>query len=220
VDAVSAVLQAVREKASKEGNSSVKMLFMSSDNVYGHVPADRLPASETEPLHPSNIYGASKAAAEQLIDAYVAQWGLRVLTLRSTTMFGEGSRLRQVVPTFIRQALAGDPITIEGDGSQTRDTNYVKNTALAILDVLNSDITHGVWNIGSGIETTIKDLATSIIELTGSRSKIQYKPWRPGEKGLRLFLSIEKAKREIGYSPRFTQREGLERTVRWVRGVK
>ena len=217
LDATLAVLEAARHRMIAHGGSSFKIVFMSSDGVYGYIPKERLPATEDEPMRPANTYAASKAAAEMAIHAYNTQWNLPVMVLRSTTMFGEGSRLGQVIPIFIRQAIRNDPITLEGDGSQTRDVNYVKNTARAILNALESSFTHGTWNIGSGIEITVKDLAVLIVRLTGSKSEITSKPWRPGERGLRLFLSIEKAKRELGYSPKYSQEEGLVRTIDWIK---
>jgi UDP-glucose 4-epimerase len=216
LDATMAVLEAARHSVNRRRGSSFKLLYMSSDSVYGRVNPERLPATENEPMHPANTYGASKAAAELLIDAYVSQWNVPITVLRSTTMFGEGSRPSQAVPIFIRQALRDQPITIEGDGSQTRDINYVKNVAKAILSALSSSMSKGTWNIGSGRETSIKELAELIIKITGSKSEIVSKPWRPGERGLRLFLSIEKARKEIHYMPAYSQEEGLKRTVEWT----
>jgi nucleoside-diphosphate-sugar epimerase len=198
-------------------NSSFKIVFMSSDSVYGYIPKEKLPATEDGPMNPANTYGASKAAAEMVIQAYNAQWGLPVMVLRGTTMFGEGSRLAQMIPIFIRQATRNEPITVEGDGSQTRDVNYVKNTANAILNALESPLKHGTWNIGSGKETSVRELAELIVKLAGSKSEITNKPWRPGERGLRLFLSIEKAEKELSYFPTYSQEEGLVRTIDWIK---
>jgi UDP-glucose 4-epimerase len=216
LDATLAVLEAIRQCVNKGRTHPFKLLYMSSDSVYGRVPPDRLPATENEPMHPANTYGASKAAAELLIDAYVSQWSVPMTVLRSTTMFGEGSRPSQAVPIFIRQALKGEPITIEGDGSQTRDINYVKNVTRAIISTLGSSMIKGTWNIGSGREISIRELAELIIKITGSKSEIVSKPWRPGERGLRLFLSIEKAKKDLRYAPAYSIEEGLKRTIDWT----
>src|SRR3989442_14407352 len=144
---------------------------MSSDSVYGYIPTEKLPATEDGPMHPANTYGASKAAAEMVIQSYNAQWNLPVMVLRSTTMFGEGSRLAQAIPIFIRQATRNEPITLEGDGTQTRDINYVKNAAKGILNALDSSFTHGTWNIASGKETSVRELAELIVTLTASGSQ-------------------------------------------------
>jgi UDP-glucose 4-epimerase len=219
LDATTALLEAARYFVDKKRNASFKVLYMSSDSVYGRVPTERLPATENEPLRPSNTYGASKAAAELLINVYATQYNVPITVLRSTTMFGEGSRPTQAVPIFIRQALNDEPIVIEGDGSQTRDINYVKNAANAILNTLASPMMKGTWNIGSGKEISIRELAELIVKTTGSKSKLVFKPWRPGERGLRLFLSIEKARRDIQYVPSFSTEDGLKRTIDFMKGA-
>ncbi len=217
LDATLAVLEAARHRLIAGHSSPFKIVFMSSDSVYGYIPIEKLPVTEDGPMKPANTYGASKAAAEMLIHAYRTQWNLPVMVLRSTTMFGEGSRLAQAIPIFIRQATRNEPITLEGDGSQTRDINYVKNTANAILSALDSPMTYGTWNIGSGQETSVRELAELILKLTDSRSEITNKPWRPGERGLRLFLSIEKARKELSYVPQYSHEEGLGRTIEWIK---
>lgn len=206
---------ALLEAARKVSNLS-KILYMSTENVYGDIPPDRLPARESEPFHPSNVYSASKAAGELLINAYARQWNLPVVVLRSTTLFGENSRMKQAIPIFIRQALKSEPVTVEGDGAQTRDFNYVGNMVEGIVTALNSDYRQGVWNIGSGREVSINELAKMIIKLTNSESKVVNTQWRPGEKGLRLSVSIEKAEKELGYKPKWSLEEGLKRTIAWL----
>lgn len=220
LDSTLALLESVRQYAAQNRGAPLKVVYMSSDNVYGQVPPERLPVVEDEPMRPANAYGASKAAAELFINAYIRQWNLPIVILRGTSMYGEGARLKQVIPIFIQQALKNEAITIEGDGSQTRDFNYVKNTATAILMAIQAEVTHGTWNIGSGKEASIKELAQLIVKLTGSKSEIVHEPWRHGEEGLRLFLSIERAKRDLGYSPAYSQEEGLERTIQWFRGLE
>lgn len=192
-----------------------KSIFMSSDAVYGRVPEDRIPIKEEEPFRPTNAYGASKGAMELLIRAYAEQWNLPLIVFRCAGMYGEESRPKQVIPTFIRQALGGEDITVEGTGEQTRDFNYVKNTIYAMQKAMKPEIGHGVWNIGSGKETSIRELAEMIIKITGSNSKIVETAWRPGEKGIKLFMSIEKAKKELGYEPQYSMEESLKRTIDW-----
>jgi len=141
-------------------------------------------------------------------------------------LFGEAMRTGQVVSIFTKQALAGEPITIEGNGSQTRDFNYIANMVQAILKVTQilDEIrqnwkgfgSFNVWNIGSGEEVSLKDFVNLVLKVTGSKSEIAYKPWRPGEEG-RLCVSIEKAKYELGYEPKVTVEEGLRRMVDWMK---
>lgn len=219
VGGVLAVLEAIRKRSSFF-TTWPKLIYISTENVYGHVPPEKLPITEDYPFNPSNAYAASKAAAELLINAYATQFNMPAIILRSTTMFGENSRLKQAVPIFIRQALHNKPITLEGDGSQTRDFSYVGNTVEGIMLALEGGVTHGTFNIGSGQETSIKELAELVVKMTESESKIVETPWRPGEQGLRLSISIEKAKKELDYRPRFTFEEGLQHTIDWLSEVE
>lgn len=197
----------------------LRILYLSSENVYGRVPPEKLPITEEELIKPVNAYAVSKVAAEGYCMAYSGQYGLDCVILRSSTMYGERSRLKQVIPIFISRALKNEDITLEGDGTQTRSLNYVGNVVDAILLALHRGRSGEVYNVASGVETSIKSLAEKVIGLTGSSSKIVYAPWRPGERELRLNLSIEKAKRELGYTPKVGLDEGLARTIAWIRSA-
>ena len=201
--------------AAKAANTPV--LAMSTENVYGSLPPERLPAVEDEPLLPRNSYAASKVAAEVLARAYSFQFGLPVSFIRSSTLFGPMMRTGEVVSIFSHQALMNEPITIEGDGSQTRDFNYVDNMVNAIMHVVERPREgFNVWNIGSGTEWTLLQLVREILQLSGSKSRIVHRGWRPGEEG-RLSVSIEKAKRELGYEPSVSVQEGLRRLISWMK---
>jgi len=217
-DAVLAVLEALRALSTddKLKRDVPGLIFISTESVYGRVPKEKQPITEDQPFNPVNVYGASKAAAELLIKAYAIEFGIKTLVLRSTSMFGEYGRPKQVIPIFITQAFAGKDITIEGDGSQSRDFSYVRNTVHAILLAMKHDQT-GVWNLGCGSECTIREMAELIIRLTNSSSKIVFKPWRAGERGVQLPMNIGKARRELGYEPPFELEQGLRRTIDWFR---
>lgn len=211
-DATHSLLVALRD-------SKTPVIAMSTENVYGKLPEDRLPAKETEPTNPTNSYSASKVSMEALCHAYSRQYEIPIGIIRSATLFGERSRPRQVVPIFVRQALTNSPITIEGSGAQTRDLNYVSNMVEAItlaMTKVTSSSGYQVWNVGSGEEVSIRSLVDSIIRLCGSSSEIINKPQRPGEEG-RLCMSIEKARKELGYVPRVTLEEGLKKTISSMR---
>ncbi|MCS4538191.1 MAG: GDP-mannose 4,6-dehydratase [Thaumarchaeota archaeon] len=195
-----------------------KLVYMSTKNVYGIVPPERVPIVEEEALRPSDPYGASKAAADLACQSYANAYGMPIVVLRGSGVFGPRSRLRQVVPIFIKQALSNRAITIEGDGSQITDLNYVGNLVDAIVLATQKNV-RGVYNVAYGNDISILQLAEEILDITKSKSKITFVPWRPGEKGLRLALSIEKAKRELGYSPKISIREGLKKTVEWLKSL-
>jgi nucleoside-diphosphate-sugar epimerase len=194
-----------------------RTIYMSSESVYGRIPAEKQPIIEETVLNPTNAYAASKASAEIIVRSFAEQFNLPVVILRSTTMYGPASRSKQVVPIFIRQALRGDNITVEGDGSQSRDFNYVMNMVHAIDLILNSKVKSGTFNIGSGVEITIKELAEHIIRISGSPSKVVNGPWRPGEQGIKLNVSIKKAE-SLGYKPIYSVEHGLSETIIWIRG--
>lgn len=196
-----------------------KLIYLSTKNVYGLVPAERIPIIEDESLKPADPYGASKAGADLACLSYLNAYQLPIVVLRSSGVFGPRSRLKQVVPIFIRQALSKQPITIEGDGGQITDLNYVGNLVDAIALASKKDV-RGVYNIAYGKDVSILDLANGVLDITKSKSQITFLPWRPGERGLRLALSIDKAKRELGYDPKISLREGLEKTVEWLKNVR
>ena len=200
-------------------HSKVPMILMSTENVYGSLPTRSLPARENEQTNPTNSYSASKVAMEALCHAYSRQYGIPIGIIRSSTLFGEKSRPRQVVPIFIRRALAGVPITIEGNGAQTRDFNYVANTVDAIIqamDKVENEPAYQVWNIGSGKETSVRELVGLIVRGCKSSSKILNSSPRLGEEG-RLYMSIEKARRALGYEPKISLEDGLARTISSIR---
>lgn len=204
VDAAISLFLAARD-------SRVPVFAMSSENAYGAVPPEHLPAVEDEPLRPRNPYAASKVAIEALGRSISFQHQLPVTFFRSSTLFGPGMRTGQVISIFCRQAVNNQPITLEGDGTQTRDFNYVDNMVEAIKTVISTPKEgFNVWNIGSGTEWSLRDLVDKILAISGSSSKVEYKPWRPGEEG-RLSISIEKAKTELGYKVRVSVEEGLAR---------
>lgn len=194
-----------------------KVIYMSSESVYGLIPAEQQPITEDTRMNPTNAYGVSKASAELVVNGFAQQYGLPTTVIRSTTMYGPASRTKQVVPIFIRQALANKDITIEGDGSASRDFNYVLNNVAGIMKILSDDRAKGIYNLGSGVELSVKELAEHIIRISGSKSKLHFGEWRPGEKGIRLNISIEKARDEFGYEPIYTVEEGLTQTIDWIK---
>ena len=212
VEGITRFLEALKELEDKP-----RTLFMSTESVYGK--SKKFPITEETPMHPTNPYGVSKAAAEMLCREYSEAYKLPVVIFRSTSMFGEYSRAKQVIPIFINQAIHDRDITIEGNGHQSRDFNYVLNMTGAVNLLFKSDIDTGIYNIGSGEEIDLNTLAKTIIDMTNSKSKIVYKPWRLGERGTRLQVSIKKAKRILKYKPVYDFEEGLERTIQYFKSV-
>tara|TARA_Y100000296_G_scaffold75384_1_gene95017 strand:+ start:1698 stop:2648 length:951 start_codon:yes stop_codon:yes gene_type:complete len=175
--------------------------------------------------HPEEInapYGFAKRMAVVQSEAYYKQYGLRSQVLLLTNMYGPQDTFdlnrSHVVPALIvrfNEAIEKglSKVTLWGDGTPTRDFFYVKDAAQAILDSLNSKSLIPI-NIGSGKETSIKELAETIKKLTGGNFDIEWDTSKPNGQPRRI-LDITKAKTEIGFNPRYTLEEGLRETIRW-----
>jgi UDP-glucose 4-epimerase len=202
----------------KLGSKLQRFVYASSETVYG--PASRYPVAEETPVNPQSPYAASKAACELLVGQALKE---KALILRSGMGYGPRSDPRaQVVAKFATRALRDQPLFFPRDeprgGHPTRDVNFVEN----FLDGLGQAVTasaSGTFNVASGREVSILDIAHLVVDISGSGSVV-FTPeftYRPGEEGLRTWLDISKAKDAFGYSPRISLEEGLRRTIEWYR---
>lgn len=204
-----------REWGARRDYGESRIIIQSSESVYGSTT--RVPIPEDTPLRPSNIYGASKAAAEMVVWSYHYSHGLPTVILRSSSLFGPDMRMTQVTPIFLRQALKGQPITVHGAGDQTRDFNYVDNLIDGIFRALQKAPAGSVFNLAGDNEISVTALAEKCIEVMGSSSEIIHTPQRAGETGVRLAPDITAARQALGYSPEVSFDEGLARTADWIR---
>ncbi|WP_297062755.1 SDR family oxidoreductase [Thermococcus sp.] len=202
-------------KALLEGHG--KLIFASSAAVYGDNP--NLPLRETERPRPLSPYGVTKATAEEYLRVYHELYGLPVVSLRYFNVFGPRQGFNQyagVISIFINRALAGEPLVIFGDGKQTRDFIYVKDIVRANLLVAESKRANGkVFNVATGRETTILELAMKIIEITGTTSSIVFDKPRPGD--IRRSVADISEIKKLGFEPMFSLEEGLKKTVEWYK---
>jgi len=198
-----------------------QIVIISSYSVYGMQPVQPIP--EDVVLKPTSIYGAVKASQETIALSYARAHGLPVTVIRSATMYGPFGRATVPVSIFLRKALAGEPITLTGSGNQTRDQTYVGNTVDAIAKILDAPAsTHSeIFNIGSGEEVSILNLAEACIRAVNSKSEILHAPERAGEEG-RLTLDVSKARRVLGIVPLVPLGQGIALTAEWMqsRGAK
>lgn len=202
-------------EAARRAGALERIVVMSSESVYGATKL--IPIPEDAPMNPTSLYGASKAAQELTARSYWHTDKLPVVITRSSTLFGPNMRMTQVVSTFLRQAVLGLPITMHGDGAQTRDFQAVSNLADGLfLALINPQAVGDVFNLAGGNEISVKQIATLAVELTNSKSEIQHLPQREGEQGLRLVPDISKAKRILGYEPRVSFEQGMRETAMWV----
>ena len=205
--------------------SDAVFLYTSSSEVYGN--ASVLPTPETYfgYVNPNGIrscYDEGKRYSEALIMAYYREYNIDVRIERPFNVYGPGIRpdglYGRVIPRFILSALRGDDITIFGDGSQTRSFLYIDDWLDATWKILNaSDLSGEVFNVGSVSEITINSLAKTIIDLTGSHSRIVHLDPREDDP-FRRSADITKIRKRLSWEPRINLNEGLDKTIQWIRG--
>ena len=194
-----------------------RVLFVSSGGaVYGE--QEVFPAPESHPTNPVSPYGVSKRAGELYALFYQAEYHIPFVALRYANVYGprqDPHGEAGVVAIFTGRMLRGEPVTVNGDGCQTRDYVYVEDVARANLLALTSRAT-GPFNIGTGIETDVNTLARLLLAATGSRSPVRHGEAKPGEQR-RSVVDPRRAAAELGWRPEVSLAEGLERTVAWFR---
>jgi dTDP-glucose 4,6-dehydratase len=187
-------------------------LLVSTDEVYGHVAEGR--SREDDPFRPRSPYSASKAGGEHVAHAYAASFGLPLLVTRGSNNYGPHQYPEKLVPVLVTNAIDGLKLPLYNDGSAVRDYVYVEDHCRAIDMVLHEAPIGGVYNVGTGAETTGLQVAEAVLEIMGKpRSLIEFVADRPGH-DYRYALDISRIT-AIGWEPQVTFAEGLERTVRW-----
>jgi dTDP-glucose 4,6-dehydratase len=195
-----------------------RFILISSSEVYG--TAETAPMDETHPLNPRSPYAATKAGADRLAYSYVVTYGLPIVIVRPFNNYGPRQHPEKVVPRFITQALAGEPLTVHGDGHATRDWLYVDDDAEAIVAAIEApiaDVAGEVINVATGTDIPVEAIADAVLDLLGKpRSLKLHVPERPGQVD-RHIGSTEKAERLLGWRARTSFEAGLARTVSWYR---
>jgi UDP-glucose 4-epimerase len=201
-----------------------RIVFSSSGGVvYGEAKA---PLGETAPKLPISPYGVAKLAAEYYLASYLALYGLEFMSLRYGNVYGprqDPHGEAGVVAIFGNRLRAKRPITIFGDGNQTRDYVYVGDVARANLLAADAtppaaDGTIDPWavNIGTGVPTSVTELARAMMRAAGVSVPVEHAPKRPGELAASV-LRIEKAARVLGWKPDVSLADGLTRTYDWIK---
>jgi dTDP-glucose 4,6-dehydratase len=199
-----------------------RFLLASTSEVYGDPQVHPQPETywgHVNPVGPRGVYDEAKRFAEAMTMAYHRFHGLDVRIVRIFNTYGP--RLRagdgRVVSNFLVQAIEGKPLTIYGDGSQTRSFCYVDDEVRGVLALLDGDVV-GPVNIGNPGELTVVQLAEMVREVTGSMSEIVYEPLPMDDPSQRQ-PDITIARTQLGWEPRVPLREGLTRTADWLRGA-
>jgi len=193
-------------------------LLASTSEVYGD-PLVRPQSEEywgnVNPIGPRGVYDEAKRFAEAMTMAYHRYHGLNTRIVRIFNTYGPRMRMRdgRVVPNFIAQALTGEPLTVYGQGEQTRSFQYVDDLVAGIQMLLQSNENLPV-NIGNPHEMTVLEFAKKVIEITGSKSAIVYKPLPQDDPQVRQ-PDITKAKRVLGWEPKVGLEQGLARTIEY-----
>jgi UDP-glucose 4-epimerase len=172
------------------------------------------PVHEQMPPQPTSPYGASKLMLEGYLSAYSSSFGLSSCALRFSNIYGPRSFHKgSVVAHFFKQVIAGQPLVVYGDGSQTRDYLYVGDLVEAIRVALDSDV-QGAYQLGSGAPTTLNQLIEEMQTVIGRDLDVVYSDFRAGE--VRdTWCQVDKARQAFGYDPRTTLHDGLRSTWSW-----
>lgn len=197
-----------------------KLIYSSSASVYGD--AVEVPMREEHPLNNKNFYGATKISSEAMCTAYHNRYGLKIIGLRYMNVYGPGqdqhSVYSGVVPIVLNKIDRHESPIVNGDGSQAYDFIYVEDVARSNIDAIKSDIEMGFYNVGTEIQTTIKELCDIILKLKKSDLKIKYKPYSNDDARQLVQNRIgsrKKAETEIGFKYKYSVEDGLKALIDW-----
>jgi nucleoside-diphosphate-sugar epimerase len=205
------LLEAARAAGELERRRFVQI---STSSVYG-VEAR---GNEDSPLHPASPYGITKLAAEQLTFAYHRAFGLPVVALRYFSIYGPRQRPDMAYNIFISSLLRHEPITIFGDGEQSRGNTYIDDCVTGTLLALTRGTPGEAYNLGGGVPITLNEAVAIIEEATGVSAERHYTTARTGDQRHTL-ADIAKARADLGYEPTVGPVEGLRAQVEWQRSL-
>lgn len=201
-------------------NNVRRFVFSSSASVYGD--ALQVPMTEEHPLNNRNFYGATKIAGEAMVRAFHDRYGLDYVGLRYMNVYGpnqdQDAAYSGVIPVMLNKIESNETPEINGDGSQAYDFITARDVARSNVLALQSDATDEFYNVGTGVQTSIRDLCNLILELTGSELDVRYMPY--SESDVRQFVqnrigSTEKAKEDLGFYFEDSLRQGLLDLISW-----
>ena len=197
-----------------------KLIYSSSASVYGD--AVEVPMTEDHPFNNKNFYGSTKIAGEAMCTAINDRYGLEVIGLRYMNVYGSGQDQHAVysgvIPIMLNKIEANEQPIINGDGSQAYDFIYVEDVARANIAALNSDITNAYYNVGTEVQTSVKELCNTILDLKQSDLKVVYKPYDSDDARQLVQNRIgsrQKAEKELGFKFKYNLREGLQKLIDW-----
>jgi UDP-glucose 4-epimerase len=199
-------------------NYGVRRIIFSSTGgaLYGEL--EKLPVDEDTPIEPISPYGVAKYCVENYLNYFKRLYGIERVILRYANVYGprqDSLGEAGVVAIFAGKILKGEKPVIYGDGNQTRDYIYVEDVVKA--NVLAFEGKEGIYNIGTGKETSVNELINVFSNVLGKEIKLEYAPPRKGEVS-RISLDGEKVKKELSFVPKYSLEEGIRKTIEWYRG--
>lgn len=186
--------------------------FASSMTVYG--TPEKMPVDESHPTRPDNLYALGKLATERYLRLYSAGAGLPVAVLRYSSVYGPGRITHRAVPNMIERALDGQAPVINGTGATVRDYVYIDDVVEATIAACRKRAS-GVFNVGSGLGTSVRELAEAILAEAAPALSPEFRADRPD--GYSLRYDVRKMRDELGTSPGWTLGEGIRQCVAWHR---
>jgi UDP-glucose 4-epimerase len=199
-----------------------KIVAASSASVYGE--PSYLPIDESHPFNNRTMYGAGKIACEQMLRAYYTASGLPYLAFRYFNVYGPRMDMvgvyTEVLIRWLDAIEAGKPPLIFGDGSQSMDFVFVSDVARANLLAVQSELSDEVFNVGTGIQTSLKELCELLLHLTGSSLQPEYRDARKVANVQFRRAAVEKAEQKLGFKADVCLKEGLRELIRWRETVK
>jgi UDP-glucose 4-epimerase len=199
-----------------------KVVAASSASVYGE--PSYLPIDEAHPFNNRTMYGAGKIAGEQMLRAYNTTSGLPYVAFRYFNVYGPRMDITgvytEVLVRWLDAIESGKPPLIFGDGSQSMDFVFVEDVARANLLAAQSDVTDEVFNVGTGVQTSLNELCDLLLRLSDSKLRPEYREARTVANVQTRRAAVEKAKRELGFEARVSLEQGLRELIRWRHGVR
>lgn len=190
-----------------------QFVFGSSSSVYG--VNDHFPWKENEQLMPISPYAMTKQAGEMLGHVYSRLFGIRFIALRFFTVYGPSQRPDLAIHKFTKAILKGEPVTLYGNGSTSRDYTYVDDIVQGVIAAMKYDQSpFEIINLGNNYTVSLKDLVQLLEEVTGKQANIEQLPEQPGDVP-KTFADISKAKQLLGYHPATPLKEGLHKFHTW-----
>jgi nucleoside-diphosphate-sugar epimerase len=195
------------------GRPIENFVYASSSSVYGDAVA--IPMTEDALPQPVSPYGVTKLAAEQLCRLYTVNHGVPTASMRYFTVYGPRQRPDMGFHRFIRAALQGEPITLYGDGEQTRDFTFVADAVAATIAAGDQGRPGAVYNIGGGSRVSINEVIELIGRVTGKKLRVRREPAQKGD--MRdTYAATARAQADLGWTPKTALAEGIESEARWL----